>query len=894
MPELVQKGSIADGHLLSSALPCLLVDGDGIVVNASPAAERLCVSLANRPLAEAFGISREALAEHLASQGKRVLVGESVDINEHTNHVVAQAVQMPERSGTLVVLTDLQPSRRAEEQRFDVTPYPVLRLSFDGHIVFTNEAAQRQLGANLIGRRLSDIFPETARAELIREFATDPRESSEYDLPAPDALQSSEGATEVRLFLMPDLGPGDYIIGRIAVVSWNPYEKYRDAISTAVNLGGGWERAFRAMLDALRVAVPHDRAIFGVFAEDGTRFRVTLVHPQPEVPWPRRWVNVPPDRAARVAKGPYIDNNWDETIKAYPKLLDDPTVKRNIEDGIVGMLVLPIGGQGIPDGVLTFASRSKAAFDDQALPLLGSLRVESYVATLLRMAEREDIAAVGRIGDAIVKAQNIPDAADLLLKDLVTHFKWDHAALFFADVAYKRTVLARQYPNLSKSGAMDELAVVPGYWQPLDRDRPEESGMLGAAFFAGEPLVVEDTEARGPDGKPLFHYRTAEGSKQRRSAMTVPIRVNREIRWLLDIESLTTHAFGNDDKRMVERIVRRLEQRMALLTERVLSVALLNTIEQGTIMTDRGGRILRANRRARELLRLNGEWADWGKIERYGADEQSRNVLASHAIVERQPLRICGEEGGVGNAVLASRRDLDLDTGDSFWLFTDLRVDEWHHDSHFIESTIREVADQARGPLMLAVSFVKRIAEGALSSDLASRAVAELGKASLTYKRIADSVEARKDPIRTRRSLQLDSLLRDLHKALPKWDAGQIDLFLPRSHLCVSGDGARVELALRLIVAFFLGRLHHTAAHDKIIDLALRQRHGMAVIKLSLREAEKPGARLQKLRLQVGAPLETASIIVTAHGGQIYGAGLDSGSPQMEVRLPLQEADHAG
>jgi len=85
--------------------------------------------------------------------------------------------------------------------------------------------------------------------------------------------------------------------------------------------------------------------------------------------------------------------------------------------------------------------------------------------------------------------------------------------------------------------------------------------------------------------------------------MTVPVRLNGEIRWLLDIESLTTRAFGNEDKRMVERIARHLEQRMALLNERVLSVALLNTIEQGTIIADRGGRILRANRMAEELLR---------------------------------------------------------------------------------------------------------------------------------------------------------------------------------------------------------------------------------------------------------------------------------------------------
>jgi len=893
MPELMAQADIAAEELLSSPLPCLLVNDDGIIWDASPAAKRFCASVTNRPLSETFGISREALAEHLATQGQRVLVGESVDINERTNHVLAQAIGVPQRSATLVVLTDLKPSRQAEEQRFDLTPYPVLRLSFDGRVLFANEEAQRTLGANLVDRPLPDIFPENARPGLICEFATDPRESSEHVLPAPDALQSSQGVTKARLFLMPDFGPGEYIMGRIAVISWDRYEKYRDALSSAVDQGHGWERAFRGMLDALREAVPHDRAIFGAFAEDGTRFRSTLVHPQPETTWPRRWVNVPPERRAKVAEGPYIDNNWNKTIKGFPELLEDPTVRRSVDDGIAGVLVLPIGARGIPDGVLTLCSRSNAAFGDEALFLLSSLRIESYVATLQRAAEREDAAAIRRIGDEIIKAQNVGDAADLLLKRLVTQFQWDHAAIFFADTANKRTLLARQYPNLSESGSLHELAVTPGYSQPLDRDLPEESGMLGAAFFAGEPLVIEDTEALGPDGKPLFHYRTPEGCKPRRSAMTVPVRVNGEIRWLLDIESLTTRAFGNEDKRMVERIARHLEQRVALLNERIRSEALLNATEQGTIIADRGGRILRANRRAEELLRLKGPRAELGRIGDYGADEQSKNVLASHAIVERQPLRICGLEGGVGNAVLASRRDLDPDTGDSIWLFTDLRADEWQHDSHFIESTIREVARQARGPLMLAASFIKRIAEGAVDSDLALRAVDELKKADLTYERIAESVEARKTPLRDRCPLQLNALLSDLYEALPKWDADRIKLVLPREPMFISGDGGRIELALRAIVAFFLAKARYHGVDGKIIDVALLQRAGAAVIKFSFPQAENSGSRLNKLRAQSGAPLQTATIIITAHRGRIVGAELDSGTPRMEIGLPLvSEVDH--
>jgi hypothetical protein len=413
--------------------------------------------------------------------------------------------------------------------------------------------------------------------------------------------------------------------------------------------------------------------------------------------------------------------------------------------------------------------------------------------------------------------------------------------------------------------------------------------MLGSVFFAGEPRVVGDTEAVDANGKPPFNYRTPTGAKPRRSAMTVPIRVDNEIRWLLDIESLTTRAFGNEDKNSVERVVRQFQQQMDLLSERVLSVALLNAIEQGTAITDRTGRVLRANRRAKDLLRLPGDRSGWGRICDYGADERSRTVLSGFDNVERQPLRVSGRAGGAGNAVLASRRDLDRDFGYSVWLFTDLRADEWQHDSHFIEATIREVARQARGPLMLAASFVKRIAEGARDISLASRAVAELDKADVTYQRIAESVEAQKNPLRARLPVLLNALLLDLMKTLNKPDADQIELVLPSHHLHIAGDGSRIDLALRMIVAAFLTRLRMSAPEERTLNIVLSRRAKLASIELSLRAARKTEARLAKVRAPPNAPLHTATIIIAAHGGKVLGAGLESSAPRMQIRLPLLE-----
>src|SRR6516165_4780674 len=148
MSELVFN--IADELLLSPTLPTILVDADGIVLSASPATSRLCASSVDRPLSEAFDISAHALAEHLASDGQSTLVGHCFDAHAHINYVVAQAIKLQQRPATLIVFTDLRPSRQAEEKRFDVTPYPVLRLSADGRIQFANEQAQCKLGANLI------------------------------------------------------------------------------------------------------------------------------------------------------------------------------------------------------------------------------------------------------------------------------------------------------------------------------------------------------------------------------------------------------------------------------------------------------------------------------------------------------------------------------------------------------------------------------------------------------------------------------------------------------------------------------------------------------------------------------------------------------------------------
>jgi len=124
----------------------------------------------------------------------------------------------------------------------------------------------------------------------------------------------------------------------------------------------------------------------------------------------------------------------------------------------------------------------------------------------------------------------------------------------------------------------------------------------------------------------------------------------------------------------------------------------VNNIEQGTIMADREAAILRTNRRQKELLRLKAA-RRLGVGLRLRADEQSRNVLASHAIVSGNHFEFAAWKGGLENAVLAQA---DLDPVQAIvWLFTDLRVDEWQHDSQLHRKHHSANGPSSARPLML-------------------------------------------------------------------------------------------------------------------------------------------------------------------------------------------------
>jgi hypothetical protein len=247
------------------------------------------------------------------------------------------------------------------------------------------------------------------------------------------------------MFLMPDIGPSNYLFSRIATITFDPWHKYRDKISIAMGQALDWKSASSYIADIISEVVTYDMAIFGVLSEDASEFRITTVVPPLVDRWPRRWGSVPADRLKRLTEGAIIEANWLEMLENYPEFASDDTIQLLRANGVRSTISLPIGAPTQPSAVLTLASRKENAFNDDSLTRVRALGLRRQLWVVLRMMQREHAASKTRIGASIVASSSIGIAVDALLSGLVDEFQWEYVGFYSVDSDNKTIHLLSQH-----------------------------------------------------------------------------------------------------------------------------------------------------------------------------------------------------------------------------------------------------------------------------------------------------------------------------------------------------------------------------------------------------------------------------------------------------------------
>ncbi|MGA7817596.1 MAG: hypothetical protein WCA53_32600, partial [Caballeronia sp.] len=184
--------------------------------------------------------------------------------------------------------------------------------------------------------------------------------------------------------------------------------------------------------------------------------------------------------------------------------------------------------------------------------------------------------------------------------------------------------------------------------------------------------------------------------------------------------------------------------------------------------------------------------------------------------------------------VLATRVDLDPSFDTAFWFFNDIEGMQWTRSVRFLQETVSEVAQQTRAPLTLASLLAREITDivsGASDrqppapgdkskkiTGIASRMVCELGKADITFERLAEAMSIREAPRREKKLVNLNVCLQEVYECLPEQDRELIMLQLPEPDLCLKGDEGRLRFVLRSIIAHLL-RLHSDGDVHILIEL---------------------------------------------------------------------------
>jgi hypothetical protein len=397
------------------------------------------------------------------------------------------------------------------------------------------------------------------------------------------------------------------------------------------------------------------------------------------------------------------------------------------------------------------------------------------------------------------------EVARCAVKRLCEHFRWDYVAVFRIARARNQFELLTQYNNSD-----GELLVKEGYTQKWDE------GVLAEVLSTRHPVRVEDTFA-----EERHNYKRI--SRDARSCLCYPVVVNESVEWILDCESCEKAAFQEPDEVKLRALINEAERTLTLWFEMHLNSALLDIIDQGVIVVDQANRIERWNRSASDLVGTrvsvpvesedghNGSVRELRPIKGQvitvlGADVEAKAALGAQLFAAK-PIYVI-DQNGLKRQIVASSCDADSAFNRRIWRFSDPTEWDWITALEYMRTTVQGVAQQTRGPLLLANALVTKARSLAQDnpglSSLLSKVRSSLSKTDITYERLAASLQNEREPVGIPVAVDIRSMLKCYVDDLSDEDRSAIKMVRERRTPVVWADPVRIRFVLNSTIGYLL------------------------------------------------------------------------------------------
>jgi PAS domain S-box-containing protein len=200
-----------------------------------------------------------------------------------------------------------------------------------------------------------------------------------------------------------------------------------------------------------------------------------------------------------------------------------------VEAGVGGMLselAVPVKIKDKVLGVLNVENERLEAFDEKDGELLETLASHTAIA-IINLKRQEKLSTLNIYGRDLNRAESLEDIYKVTLKAMEKILGFEYASILMVEGKMLRLVLQRGYSNnLSLS-------------LPLDGKK----GVTGKAARTGKPIFV-------PDIRKEKTY--ILGKPNMLSELAVPIKVEKEVLGVLNVESKKLAAFDEEDRELLE------------------------------------------------------------------------------------------------------------------------------------------------------------------------------------------------------------------------------------------------------------------------------------------------------------------------------------------------------
>jgi PAS domain S-box-containing protein len=866
------------------------IDGVGLISYANDALKKLLPDALGRDFAALFGPRSHVVRRAIAEKRRETL---RLDLHRgdlpsvHLRGEIGPLTDELSRSGAYALLLGVG----GEEARFDTFPDGILRLDPEGKVVFANRRAEDLIGAcrnELHGRLAESLFRVCDGSDNATQNIAEWLRSPDGRRSRVDLLALNGAITPVRITVAPSFDTSEGHAGAIVTIAPITDELVKAELQRLLSTPDlEPEEIVRGVMNAIGKIIPYDLATFGVYTEDLKYHKTLVVNPRPNWKWTTAWFSL----GENVRDYLLSDQTWGDDLRAIatsltPGIDEDDVLRQILEAGMKGFITLPIAGGGRRvRASLTLLSRQTGCYGRREIMQMRNLGVERALliaeANMLRRRE-ERVRELQRLLASVAYGRK--ELAHALADGVANCFGWDYVAVFGVD---RREELFRLIYQCNRTGGR---GADPDYVQPLTE------GLLGSALRDNAPLAEPDIEAGSQFGyKPVI--------PGRRSALAIPLRpISDEIDWILSVESSKKNAFRGP---CMISLVDLLSQCEDILRQRWLKAVqscLLDAVEQAVVIVDRAGKLRLTNRWANTLFGFHGGILLGQYLKDFGASDPDRRLLSSTTPIAQVSLTLSIDQG-VHIPTLATQRPLNDDHGHCLWLFTDLREQAQQSNLSYLEETVNEVAQNARLPLLMAESLLRKVmaslSRDPAAVDMLDRAVRQLEKADITYERLASTLAMRQEPDRPGQLFDAVEVFRQAISDLPQEDFEYCDLsefptgidFAPFE---VFGWSEQLSFAFRSLLAYALfQRPIGSKVRIRLAYPAPRLAISISVPNWPTEEQETARSRIGRIGIAQEKAREVASLsseaikaAIKRHNGALFD---DSRSSLLTFRIELQQ-----